>query len=185
MSSARTSPGAASFYDHAAPDSDQPGFRRGDAGFVIPDEHWGFTGTSVVDIPPNALHALEQHGVVAELNALEFQTDSIVAGRDAVLIAERGRLSRQQDRIEGHDHHGFGRVDGETGREIEIDRAAQRPAAEPLRRSSRVGNLDELGRAAGRVIVNLRDLHRTDPRQCIGGRGREERERCKIADAVR
>ncbi len=52
---------------------------------MIPDEQWGFTGTSVVDIPPNALHALEQHGVVDELNALEFQTDSIIAGCDAVL----------------------------------------------------------------------------------------------------
>ena len=51
----------------------------------MPDEQWGFSGTTVVQIPPNALHALEEHGVVAELNALEFQTESIAAGRDAVL----------------------------------------------------------------------------------------------------
>jgi hypothetical protein len=73
------------YYDHSCADREQPGFRSGDAGFVIPDEQWGFTGTTVVQIPPNALHALEEHGVVAELNALEFQTDAVAPGRDAVL----------------------------------------------------------------------------------------------------
>ena len=76
---------AAIYYDHTCPEFEQRGFRSGDAGFVIPDEKWGFNGTKVVDIPPNALHALEEHGVVAELDALEFQTDPIAPGRDAVL----------------------------------------------------------------------------------------------------
>jgi len=85
MSIERSPTERAVYYDHTAPDSDQPGFRRGDAGFVMPDEHWGFSGTSVVDIPPNALHALEQHGVVDELNALEFHAGAITPGRDAIL----------------------------------------------------------------------------------------------------
>ncbi len=72
------------YFDHALAD-EQSGFRGGDAGFVIPDEQWGFRATTVVDIPPNALHALEAHGVVEQLNALEFQTDSITPGVDAVL----------------------------------------------------------------------------------------------------
>lgn len=85
MSTAQPRADAAIYYDHTGSASGQPGFRCGEAGFVIPDEQWGFRATTVVQIPPNALHALEQHGVVAELNALEFQTDPIAPGRDAVL----------------------------------------------------------------------------------------------------
>jgi len=84
MSHARSRP-TAIYYDHSASDSEQVGFRSGDAGFVMPDAAWGFVTNSVVAIGPNALHALEQHGVVDALNALEFQTGSIAPGRDAVL----------------------------------------------------------------------------------------------------
>ena len=75
--------GGATYFDHESAD-EQPGFRSGEAGFVIPDDQWGFRGTTVVAIPPNALHALEEHGVITQLNTLEFQTDTIVPGRDAV-----------------------------------------------------------------------------------------------------
>lgn len=85
MSTVETRTDDVIYYDHTRLDFEQPGFRRGNAGFVIPDQQWGFTGTVVVEIPPNALHALEEHGVVAELNALEFQTDPIAPGWDAVL----------------------------------------------------------------------------------------------------
>jgi hypothetical protein len=84
MTTAQTRTDAVIYYDHAAAD-EQPGYRMGDAGFVIPDEQWGFKGTRVVEIPPNALHALAAHGVVEQLNALEFQSDPIAPGVDAVL----------------------------------------------------------------------------------------------------
>jgi hypothetical protein len=81
---AKTKAEAVIYFDHAVA-SAQTGFRAGDAGFVVSDEQWGFRGTSVVEIPPNALHALESHGVVEQLNALEFQAQSIAPGVDAVL----------------------------------------------------------------------------------------------------
>lgn len=82
MSTARVT---AIYYDHDADDREQPGFRSGEAGFVVPDSEWGFASETRVRVPPNALHALECHGVVAQLNGLEFATGPIAPGRDAVL----------------------------------------------------------------------------------------------------
>lgn len=73
------------YYDHTNPDSAQEGFRSGDAGFVAPDRHGGFETDVQVEIPPNSLHALEQHGVVTALNELSFVVGPIRPGRDAVL----------------------------------------------------------------------------------------------------
>ena len=85
MSSAPESSANVVYYDHDASEREQHGFRSGDAGFVVPDAEWGFATDTQVRIPPNALHALEQHRVVAQLNELEFVTDPIAPGRDAVL----------------------------------------------------------------------------------------------------
>jgi hypothetical protein len=85
MSSATNREAATIYYDHAHAEREQPGFRSGEAGFVVPDSDWGFAARTRVIVPPNALHALEHHGVVAQLNELDFATGPIAPGRDAVL----------------------------------------------------------------------------------------------------
>jgi len=72
------------YYDHDAPDP-QPGFRSGEAGFVIPARDGTFETDVQVRLPANALHALEQHGVVDQLRRLPFAIGPIEPGRDAVV----------------------------------------------------------------------------------------------------
>jgi len=104
MTTAQT---ATVYFDHRSSD-EQPGFRSGEAGFVIPDDQWGFRGTTVVTIPPNALHALEEHGVVKQLNALEFQTGTIAPGRDAVF--RPGSLDAAAQILYEADRNTYGRT---------------------------------------------------------------------------
>jgi hypothetical protein len=73
------------FYDHSRPESDQLGFRSGEAGLVVPHPDGGLDSEADVAIAPNSLHALEQHGVVRELSRLEFAIGPLAPGRDAVL----------------------------------------------------------------------------------------------------
>jgi hypothetical protein len=73
------------FYDHSDPGRAQPGFRSGEAGLAVPHPEGGLDSDARVQIAPNSLHALEQHGVVEELSRLEFAIGPIEPGRDAVL----------------------------------------------------------------------------------------------------
>lgn len=90
------------FYDHAAAESAQPGFRAGEAGLVVPHADGGLDSDARVQIAPNSLHALEQHGVVEQLRRLEFVIGPLAPGRDAVLspasIDEAAHILYQADR---------------------------------------------------------------------------------------
>jgi hypothetical protein len=83
VTSQERSPGVI-YYDHDAPDP-QPGFRCGEAGFVIPARDGTFETDVQVQLPSNALHALEQHGVVDQLRRLPLAVGPIEPGRDAVV----------------------------------------------------------------------------------------------------
>jgi hypothetical protein len=72
------------YYDHRAPDP-QPGFRSGEAGFVVPDRQGGLEKDLQVHLPPNALHALFEHGVAAQLAQLPLSVGPLGEGRDAVI----------------------------------------------------------------------------------------------------
>jgi hypothetical protein len=73
------------YYDHDRADEAQCGFRRGHAGWVKPGKGGVFEVEDRVRVPPNALHALYAHGVVAELNRLPLEVGPIAPGRDGVL----------------------------------------------------------------------------------------------------
>ena len=90
------------YYDHALPDSAQPGFRSGEAGSVHVTTEGDVETDVRVRIPPNSLHALEGHGVVAALNRLPMATEPIAPGRDALLrpfsLGEASRILYEADR---------------------------------------------------------------------------------------
>jgi hypothetical protein len=90
------------YYDHAADEREQNGFRSGEAGLVMAHPEGGLESDRQVWIPPNSLHALEQHGVVAQLNQLPLQIGPIAPGRDAVLepraLDDAARIFYEADR---------------------------------------------------------------------------------------
>jgi len=114
------------FYDHSDPGRSQQGFRSGEAGLAVPHPDGGLDSDSRVLIAPNSLHALEQHGVVAELGRLEFAIGPISPGRDAVLgpgvLDEVAHILYEADRKTYGNTWEFvvGRTDGRTlGQSIE------------------------------------------------------------------
>ena len=90
------------YYDHATGDSEQPGFRSGEAGGVHFSADGGVETDVRVRIGPNSLHALEGHGVIADLNRLPLITGPILPGRDAVLrpfgLSDASRILHEADR---------------------------------------------------------------------------------------
>ncbi len=90
------------YYDHGARDAVQPGFRFGEAGGVHVTSEGDVETDSRVPIGPNSLHALEGHGVVADLNRLPLVTGPIAPGRDAVLrpfgLEDASRILYEADR---------------------------------------------------------------------------------------
>jgi hypothetical protein len=73
------------YYDHASPDTTQPGFRSGEAGLVRPDPDGGFQSEADVPIGPNSLHALVHHGVAEALRRLPYALGPMKPGRDAII----------------------------------------------------------------------------------------------------
>jgi hypothetical protein len=73
------------YYDHGAADALQPGFRSGRADRVRFTSEGDLESEQPVRIPPNSLHALEGHGILARLNRLPLAIGPIAPGRDAVL----------------------------------------------------------------------------------------------------
>jgi hypothetical protein len=73
------------YYDHAATDSHQPGFRSGLADRVRVTDSGDLESAQPVPIPPNSLHALEGHGVLAALGRLPLAVGPVASGREAVL----------------------------------------------------------------------------------------------------
>jgi hypothetical protein len=90
------------YYDHERADEGQCGFRRGHAGWVKPGADGVYEVEDRVCVPPNALHALYAHGVVAELNRLPLEVGPIAPGRDAVLrpvaLDDASRVLYEADR---------------------------------------------------------------------------------------
>jgi hypothetical protein len=90
------------YYDHAAADSAQAGFRSGEAGRVRFTPQGDVESDVQVRIPPNSLHALEGHGIVERLGRLPLATGPIAPGRDAVLrpraLEDASRILYEADR---------------------------------------------------------------------------------------
>ena len=90
------------YYDHGATASLQTGFRSGEAGRVRFTPGGDLESDARVTIPPNSLHALEGHGIVAALNRLPQTAGPIVPGRDAVLrpfgLDDASRILYEADR---------------------------------------------------------------------------------------
>lgn len=80
----------------------EPVFRSGEAGSVALGADGDFTSDARVHIPPNSLHALHEHGVVAALGRLDFAIGPLVPGRDAVLrptaLSDASRILYEADR---------------------------------------------------------------------------------------
>jgi hypothetical protein len=74
------------YFDHEEGAWNGSPFRSGDAGIVwISDEELMETD-SRVHISPNALHAMEHHGVVDRLNELEIEMGPIGLARDVLIV---------------------------------------------------------------------------------------------------
>ncbi len=73
------------YYDHAAADLPQPGFRWGRADRVVMGDDGVAEPESAVQIAPNSLYALIGHGVAARLDRLPLVYGRIRAGGEAVL----------------------------------------------------------------------------------------------------
>lgn len=69
-------------FDHARADEEQPGFGRGEAGFVKLVEG-AFEPERRVEIGPNAYHALHGHGVVGALDRLPLEGGPLGQGGEA------------------------------------------------------------------------------------------------------
>jgi hypothetical protein len=90
------------YYDHAAAHRAQPPFRAGEASSVELAEDAEAVTRARVEIPPNSLHALYGHGVVAALSRLPLAIGPLAPGRDAVLrpaaLSEASRILYEADR---------------------------------------------------------------------------------------
>ena len=80
-----------------------PPFMSGDAGLVWLDESGTARSDSRVQISPNSLHALHGHGVVGELNGLDFMFSEVGHGTDAVVapaaVEAATRIFYEADRM--------------------------------------------------------------------------------------
>lgn len=103
------------YYDPAGP-ADQPGFRSGEASHVVALPDGAFETRATVEIGPNSLHALVEHGVATELARLPLVVGPLEPGRDAVLRptalsdaahilyeADRRTYGRNWEFVIGHD----------------------------------------------------------------------------------
>ena len=145
-------------YDHSAADRPQPGFRAGEAGLVVPHPDGGLDLDARVQIGPNSLHALEQHGVVDELRRLDFAIGPLAPGRDAVLspaaLEEAAHILYEADR----------KTYGNTW-EFVIGRTARRSEAGPIEYRIVIDN-----REYQRTLARLQFLVTTAGRQGLGVR---------------
>lgn len=77
------------YFEHDAPPHAAAAvFTCGEAGVVWIDDAGLIETDTRVRIPPNSLHALHGHGVVAQLGTLAVATGRVGDGRDAVLGPE-------------------------------------------------------------------------------------------------
>ena len=90
------------YYDHAAAERPQTGFRSGAADRVVTGADGLLEPESAVLIPPNSLHALVGHGVVRRLDALPRVYGRIALGDEAVLrptaLSDASRILYEADR---------------------------------------------------------------------------------------
>jgi hypothetical protein len=91
------------YYDHAAADLPQPGFRSGRADRVVVGPDGVAQPESAVQIPPNSLYALLGHGVAALLDRLPLAYGRITARGEAVLrptaLSDASRILYEADRM--------------------------------------------------------------------------------------
>jgi hypothetical protein len=111
------------YYDHAAPETGQPGFRSGRADRVRFADDGELESEQPVRIGPNSLHALEGHGIVARLNRLPLALGPIAPGRDAVLrpkaLDDASRILYDADRDT------YGAVHEFVVREVQVPECVQ------------------------------------------------------------
>lgn len=91
------------YYDHAAADLPQPGFRQGRADRVVVGDDGVAESQTAVDITPNSLCALLGHGVAERLDRLPLVYGRIRAGGEAVLrpsaLSDASRILYEADRM--------------------------------------------------------------------------------------
>lgn len=89
------------YYEHGA-DGEQPGFRSGEASHVVPLRSGDVELRLLVEIAPNSLHALVEHGVADQLARLPLSVGPLAPGRDAVLrptaLSDSVRILYEADR---------------------------------------------------------------------------------------
>ncbi len=99
------------YYDHAAADSPQPGFRWGRADRVVVGDDGVAEPQSAVQITPNSLCALLGHGVTDRLDRLPLVYGRIRAGGEAVLrpsaLSDASRILYEADRMTYGATHDF------------------------------------------------------------------------------
>lgn len=102
MTSVATAIARVVYYDHAAREREQPGFRSGEATSVELRADGEVTTRARVVVPPNSLHALYAHGVVDALSRLPLAVGPIAPGCDAVLrpsaLSDASRILYEADR---------------------------------------------------------------------------------------
>ena len=92
------------YFDHST-QTENPSapFRIGEAGFVWVDENGDMTSDTRVLIPPNTLHALDAHGVIDQINALDLAFGPLDEGREAVVapatVEDVTRIFYEADRM--------------------------------------------------------------------------------------
>lgn len=90
------------YYDHAAPQREQPGFRSGAADRVVTGADGIAEARAGVPISPNSLHALLGHGVAEQLDRLPLVYGRVAAGGEAVLrptaLSPASRILYEADR---------------------------------------------------------------------------------------
>jgi hypothetical protein len=90
------------YYDHAASQAHQPGFRSGRADRVRFTADGELESEQPVPIAPNSLHALEGHGILAALGRLPLAVGPLAPGRDALLrpraLDDASRILYRADR---------------------------------------------------------------------------------------
>ncbi len=99
------------YYDHAAADLPQPGFRQGQADRVVVGEDGVAEPQSAIQITPNSLCALLGHGVTDRLDRLPLVYGRIRAGGEAVLrpsaLSDASRILYEADRMTYGATHDF------------------------------------------------------------------------------
>lgn len=90
------------YFDHAAADRAQPGFRSGAADRIVTGADGIAEARPGVHLSPNSFHALLGHGVAAALDRLPLVYGRVAAGAEAVLrptaLSQASRILYEADR---------------------------------------------------------------------------------------